>query len=149
MSSPSAYLEGDQPRAPRDVLAPWGCGPVGIGGRRCAVASASIETKLWLEVQGATEQELQRGVAAAQKLLDDAGVSPSEAEGAAFKRDSETMRMALQPPGAEFGSMLTERDDELASLWEEAERVALQACCSGWSELPKTDYSLRLVPLPG
>jgi hypothetical protein len=46
-------------------------------------------TRLLIEVEGATEEELQRGLAAAQAMFDDADVLVLEAAAAAFKRGGE------------------------------------------------------------
>jgi proline racemase len=42
---------------------------------------------------------------------------------ARFKREGETEE-------------LTEREAEIADLWEIADEAAIRACCSGWAEIP-------------
>jgi hypothetical protein len=44
---------------------------------------------------------------------------------ARFKRDGET-------------EDLTDREAEIADLWEIADEAAIRACCTGWAEIPAT-----------
>jgi hypothetical protein len=70
--------------------------------------------KLLLDVKGAT-----------------AGATPHEAAVACFKRDGETEE-------------LTDREVEIADLWETADEAAIRACCSGWAEIP-SDAQIMLA----
>jgi hypothetical protein len=54
---------------------------------------------------------------------DRAGTTPIEAAAARFKRDGETEE-------------LTDREAEIADLWEIADEAAIRACCTGWAEIP-------------
>jgi hypothetical protein len=79
--------------------------------------------KLLLDVKGATADEIERGLAAAFAVFDRAGATPVEAALARFKRDGETEE-------------LTDREAEIADLWEIADEAAIRACCTGWAEIP-------------
>jgi hypothetical protein len=48
---------------------------------------------------------------------------PYEAAVARFKREGEI-------------EDLTDREAEIADLWEIADEAAIRACCSGWAEIP-------------
>jgi hypothetical protein len=87
--------------------------------------------KLVLDVKGATADEIERGLAAAFAVFDRAGATPIEAAVARFKRDGETEE-------------LTEREAEIAGLWDIADEAAIRACCSGWPEVP-SDAQIKLA----
>jgi hypothetical protein len=61
--------------------------------------------KLLIQIPGASELEIGRGIAAAQKVFDEAGTTPHEAAAASFKRDGEAEE-------------LTDREAEIAHLWD-------------------------------
>jgi hypothetical protein len=76
--------------------------------------------KLMVHIAGASRLELRRGIDAAQQVFNRSGVSAEMAIGLMRKRD-----FAIDP--------LTPWERRHASLWEEAERAALMACCQGWT----------------
>jgi hypothetical protein len=85
--------------------------------------------KLSLTLPGASEEEVARGIAAAQAVFDAAGAIPFEAAAAIFKREGEI-------------EDLSEREDWLVDVWCDAERAAYFA--SAGKELP-TEGCLELV----
>jgi hypothetical protein len=81
------------------------------------------DMKLLIHIDGATELEVSRGIAAAQKIFDEGGATAYEAAAARLKRDGEQ-------------DDLTEREGQIAHLWEDADYGAAQACCAGWAQIP-------------
>lgn len=77
---------------------------------------------LYMNVEGATEEQ-QRGVAAAEKVLNVAGINWSVAYQAAMQR--------------EWGDSFTEEQRRAAQVWDHAEKAAIVACCSGWESVPE------------
>lgn len=88
-----------------------------------------------LTVLGASESELVRGVKAAWDHFLTSGVQPWEAEFAVWELKRS---MPFDP---------TPEDLELARAWTGAQRVAIDACCKGWPEIP-SGWKLSLTP-PG
>jgi HEAT repeat protein len=111
-----------------------GCSPIDLdqGTKNPSYLSMPIDPeKLLLDVKGATAEELDRGLAAAFAVFDRAGTTPCEAAVARFKRDGET-------------EDLTDREAEIADLWEIADEAAIRAYCSGWAEIP-SDAQIMLA----
>jgi hypothetical protein len=92
--------------------------------------TARTEVGLRLDVEGASNEELMRGLRAAIALFDKAGVSAMEAAYATFRRegwDVAGFDPAAEPSAAEM---------KTAALWDNAEEAAIAACCAGWPALP-------------
>jgi hypothetical protein len=87
--------------------------------------------KLSLTIPGASEDEIARGVAAAQQVFDDAGAIPFEAASAIFKRDGEI-------------DDLSEREAWLTGVWDDADTAAQKA--AGAKE-PFYSGPLELLPI--
>ncbi len=88
--------------------------------------------QLALNVEDASLDDLARGVAAAQAVFDEAGVTPAQAARGLFTRDGwddQGFPEEAQPTDAE---MLA------AAVWEEAEFAATAACCAGWPTVPSS-----------
>src|ERR1700687_1581354 len=83
---------------------------------------------LTLHVPGATEEQLQRGIEAAWKVINDAGVTAYEAADADWVREGYWMGT-----GIEF----TDRQNENSDVWGEAHEAAVAACCEGWDKIPE------------
>jgi len=83
----------------------------------------TAESRLLLDVKGATAEDLARGLAVAMEIFTAAGTTPYEAAVARFKRDGEV-------------DELTEREAQIADLWDIADDAAVRACCMGWAEIP-------------
>lgn len=120
--------------------------------------------KLSIDIKGATEAEIRRGIAAAQAVFDNAGVTPWAAAVTRFQRDGldesgvlsweyEIARLkqvgadaaAVATQEAELASFLNENglrpstkvDHSIADLWDEANVAAAKACCAGWTNPPE------------
>lgn len=87
--------------------------------------------QLRIEIEGATDEELARGLAAAKAVFASAGVGPLACAVALFKLEGEQ-------------EQLTEDDGWLADLWIEADEAAAKACCKGWAS-PTNTANLELV----
>ncbi len=101
----------------------------------------TLRATLLLVVDGATEQHRARGIAVAKAVLEAAGVTPYDAAAAHFVREGWDVR----------GFLPVETPDEallrLASVWDEAEHAAVQACCAGWNAIPSfARLELRIEP---
>ncbi len=88
---------------------------------------------LVIHVAGANAEDLDRGTAAATKVLTDAGTDPVTALRAWGSRE-----MSFDGEPDTDGEM-TERAWELAEAWDEASQVALEACCGERTRSP-SDY---------
>ena len=90
-----------------------------------------------LRLPGATNEELARGVAAAQKVLDAAGVTLEQCERAQFEREGWDVAHDFaddkQPPESAMAA---------ASALDAARWAAMEACCAGWPETP-ADWRLQ------
>ena len=95
------------------------------------------ETKLLIVQEGATSEELKRGTEAALALFESAGVAPRDAAHAAWKVRGATENAAYQ---------FSEREFQMAALWDKAACIAANACCAGWAEKP-AKVDLKLVDL--
>ena len=85
-----------------------------------------------LHVPGAQEEELARGVAAAEAVLyRDGDIDLVAAMAANASRDFIMYDGEFQPIND-----ITEEEHRLATLWEDALGAALDACCAGWTEQP-------------
>lgn len=78
------------------------------------------EIKLGLRVTGASEEALQRGIAAAKEVFKTLHVSPVVACRAAALQDLEDTDLNL-----------TEEEWLLGDIWRTAEHTAIDACCEG------------------
>lgn len=97
---------------------------------------------LIIHVDGATAEEFERGVAAAQAVFDSARVTPYEAAAAHFARAGWDL-------GGCEGDGPSDAVMERAALWHEADLAAAQACCATWSALPESaDLEVRMEEIP-
>ncbi|MEF7616293.1 hypothetical protein V4F39_20430 [Aquincola sp. MAHUQ-54] len=84
---------------------------------------------LRINIEGATEEEVARGIAAAKAHLAFRGFDPAEAAASCVKRDRWS--------GNGFrGAEPTDREMQAADAWDEADRIAAAACCEGWRAAP-------------
>jgi hypothetical protein len=96
--------------------------------------------KLILQVEGAREGELARGVAAAEAVLyRDGDIDLVAAMAANASRDFIMFDGDGQPIND-----ITEEEHRLATLWEDALGAALDACCAGWAEQPVRGFWLGI-----
>lgn len=86
---------------------------------------------LILEIPGATSEELQRGLRAAAEFFESEGIHPVAAAAARFKVEGQRDDLS---------------DQEIAAhhAWEQAQDIALEACCQGWSKVPDVHWPLSL-----
>ena len=82
-------------------------------------------------IHGATDEECQRGLAAAMVVFQTALVTPLEAASAAFNR----------PHGRGIdGGPITQRCLEAADAWDSAQYAAADAACEGWASPVQLAY---------
>jgi hypothetical protein len=82
--------------------------------------------KLRLQIKGASPEDMQRGIEAAEKVFATAGISAEQGAGGMFALegwDVASFRKDMQP---------TEDEDYAASVWMGANKAAISACCAGW-----------------
>lgn len=87
--------------------------------------------KLRLNLNEASPEEMARGIAAAEAVFADAGISAEEAADGMFALeawDDQSFPEDDEP---------TEADDRAAAVWMDANKAALEACCAGWPEVPR------------
>lgn len=85
--------------------------------------------QLLIHAKGATDHDLQRGSAAAQRVFERAGVSAIDC----------ALASSQAKAGSLTGSIPSEKADELrrlAGLWNEAERAGIEACCRQMMSTP-------------
>jgi hypothetical protein len=100
----------------------------------------SPRPKLVLHVEGASEEELARGVAAALAVLyRDGEVDLVAAMAANTARDFIMFDADWRPIND-----ISEDEHRLAKLWEDALGAALDVCCAGWSEQPTRGFWLGI-----
>lgn len=79
---------------------------------------------LRLTIEGATEDEMKKGIDAAKAVFDKAGVHP------AIAADGWWAMQEWDEGG--FAYPLSEEDHRNGDIWLEAEKAAVNACCDGW-----------------
>jgi hypothetical protein len=90
-----------------------------------------------LHVEGATREELERGLAAARAIFEAADISPWAAALAHHARE-----------GWDVGGFadeleLTSEQHAAAAVLDDARAAAVEACCAGWSvPLPAAELSI-------
>ncbi len=80
---------------------------------------------LSITVPGASPEDLRRGIAAAESFFAAVRISPQQAAVAAFAREG-WHATSLQADAA------IDTSSEAADAWDEADRIAVEACCAGW-----------------
>jgi hypothetical protein len=98
------------------------------------LVDAIINSKLRLAVAGASDEDLRRGLAAAVSVFTEGRVTPLRAARAHALRDA--WELAGHPDRA----MPSAEIMRAATLWEDAESAAAQACFAGWTR-PHTDWA--------
>lgn len=93
---------------------------------------------LYLNIPGATSEEIARGVAAARSLFDTVGITPYEAAAAHFRR------VAWGDAGFQASDAPTEAESRAADAWTAANAAAVKSCCLGWSAKPSGGCGLLL-----
>lgn len=103
--------------------------------------AAALENRsLCLDIEGATPEETERGLQAAQAAFEKAGVSAGKAYWAICEvESSDDLGWQNDVPAEAIKHM---------HVWEEAERAAIEACCAGWKSDKPERYVLHLFPKP-
>ncbi|MBZ9740958.1 MULTISPECIES: hypothetical protein [unclassified Mesorhizobium] len=83
---------------------------------------------LLLLMKGATPEEISRGIAAAQAVLDRAGITSLQAAEGMFALEGWDIN------GFPEDNEPSEMEHAAANLWMEASNAALDACCADWPE---------------
>ena len=96
--------------------------------------------KLVLHVEGACEDEIARGIFAAEAVLYRDGDIDLHAAMAANARRDFIMFDGSGQPINDIG----EEEHRLATLWEDALGAALDACCAGWDKQPLRGFWLSI-----
>jgi hypothetical protein len=101
--------------------------------------------ELRLKVEGASPEELQRGVEAAWAVFKKHGMNPITAADGMFALEAWD-DAGFQPEG---NDAMTDEEGHAADVWMEATEAAVKACCATWTEpaLTYTD-SLELILSP-
>jgi hypothetical protein len=95
-------------------------------------------TEIRISVEGATPDEIERGIVAAKAIFHRARVTPEAAADGRFAVEGWDDRG--------FEGAISAEDLDLHALWDEADQAALQACCAGWETRRKPASSnLELV----
>ncbi|MBZ9991204.1 hypothetical protein LB572_29355 [Mesorhizobium sp. BH1-1-5] len=87
--------------------------------------------KMTLNLEGASPEEVARGISAAEAVFAEAGITAEEAADGMFALegwDGQSFSEDAEP---------TEDDDAAAAVWMKANKAALEACCAGWPEVPR------------
>lgn len=94
-----------------------------------------------IRVEGAHPEDIIRGLLAAHEVFDKAGVTPDEAATARFVVEGWDIRG--------FVGKVPEAELAICTVWDEADRAAVQACCAGWAadKVPNS-AELELVQEP-
>jgi hypothetical protein len=93
------------------------------------------DTKLSIRIEGATEAEIARGIAAAQFVFARAYTTAWEAAYAALRR--EDYIPYFDDNGEISGPHMTAEELRICDLWDEADSAAVLACCERWAEKPE------------
>jgi len=88
---------------------------------------------LRLTIEGATEEEQRKGLAAASAVFERVGVHPDVAVEGWWQLQGWDLRG--------FQDSLNDEDSRNASIWLEAEEAAIAACCENWPESKKKSIS--------
>jgi len=78
---------------------------------------------IWIfDCDNASTEDIQRGIDAAKKVFEEAGVTPDEA-----KQADEAWPTVRYP-------------NHMENIWPEAEMSALDACCKNWLSIPEAAH---------
>ncbi|QKC98396.1 hypothetical protein [Mesorhizobium sp. NZP2298] len=99
--------------------------------------------ELRLSIEGATPEELARGVAAAEAVFARAGITALQGAEGLFALEGWDIK------GFPEDDQPTEDEDRAATVWMEADEAATTACCAGWPEdkVPRHQI-MELIDVP-
>ncbi len=96
---------------------------------------------LRLTVDGATEEEETRGVNAAMAVFNEAGINPYDAAGGAHARAIWDDK-GFPDNDEDF----TDKEAVAATVWDQAEKAAMDACCEVWpADRPRSGDGLEVI----
>lgn len=75
---------------------------------------------------GASTEEIERGIAAANAVFEKNGVTAEDADAAQTKIDN--------------GEIVTSQETMRAVVWGEADAAAVVECCKGWLKIPESAH---------
>ena len=105
----------------------------------------TVKRLLAVNVEGATVDEIVKGIAAAQAIFAKAGTTAYGAASARLRREG--YADYLDEDGKISEDSMTDEEARVCMVWEEAEEAAIAACCEGWAVKPTSAY-LELVEIP-
>ncbi|MER8753042.1 hypothetical protein NKH57_28025 [Mesorhizobium sp. M1050] len=97
--------------------------------------------ELRLNIDDATPQELARGIAAAEAVFERAGIMALQGAEGLFALEGWDFK------GFPEDDKPTEDEDRTATVWMEADKAAVTACCAGWPEVPHHQV-MELINVP-
>lgn len=99
--------------------------------------------ELRLNIEGATPEELAHGVAAAEAVFAQAGITALQGAEGLFALEGWDIK------GFPEDDQPTEDEDRAATVWMEADEAATKACCAGWPEdtIPRHQI-MELINIP-
>ncbi|MER8859105.1 hypothetical protein NKI09_15805 [Mesorhizobium sp. M0757] len=99
--------------------------------------------ELRLNIEGATPQELCRGIAAAEAVFARAGITALQGAEGLFALEGWDIK------GFPEDDKPTEDEDQAATVWLEADKAAAAACCAGWPEEKVPHHQvMELIDVP-
>jgi ribosomal protein L12E/L44/L45/RPP1/RPP2 len=109
------------------------------------ITGETVKRLLAVNVEGATVDEIVKGIAAAQAIFAKAGTTAYGAASARLRREG--YADYLDEDGKISEDSMTDEEARVCMVWEEAEEAAIAACCEGWAVKPTSAY-LELVEIP-
>ncbi len=91
----------------------------------------AVWMRLILNVPGATEQQFERGLEAATRVFNTAGVDPCEGADAVFKRNLQAI-LCFDEGDPDY-PVMSDREILAGNAWSAACNAAINACCDGGS----------------
>ena len=92
--------------------------------------AGNVLMELLIHVEGGTEPDRQRGIAAARRVFEAGGAHASDCACAAFERNKHRRAGAVVVG-------LSQHQLRQADLWDRAELAGIEACCIGMDALPR------------
>ena len=86
--------------------------------------------ELLIHVEGASEADRQRGIAAARRVFEACGAHASDCAWAAFERNKHRKAGAVS-------QVLGKHQLRQADIWDRAERAGIEACCASMNAEPR------------
>jgi len=107
-------------------------------------APGSRKMHLRIVAEGASDQQLSRGLKAAAAVFEAGGVSPQVAALACARREMQDDLYGFDETAPGYPAPLSDDEHKWADVWNAANQAAIAACCAGWTAPPR-DAGLSLV----